>query len=99
MHMYVSHPALRPSYSREIDEWYRKAAECGEIRGRAGLALMYAKGLGVPKNPEQVAKWLPRVSMPSKHRRLAGQTSARLVLLGAFSWALVNQLTAPLARE
>jgi len=94
-HVYASHPALRPGDNRELDEWYRVAAERGEIRGRVGLALMYAKGLGVPKDPEAVAKWLPRVSMPSKHRRLVGQGWAALVLLGAFAWALVPHFSRP----
>ena len=37
----------------EAVDWYRKAAAQGNAAGEYGLGEMYAKGEGVPKDPEQ----------------------------------------------
>ena len=37
--------------------WYRKAAEQGDARAQSNLGLMYANGVGIPKDYVEAARW------------------------------------------
>jgi TPR repeat protein len=38
-------------------EWYRKAAEKGDVAGQLRMAALYRDGKGVPRDMEQAAEW------------------------------------------
>ncbi len=49
---------------KEAAQWFRKAAELGDIRAQYRLGQMYQFGYGVEQNNEEAAKW---------YRKAAGQ--------------------------
>ena len=42
--------------------WYKKAAEKGSIDAATDIALLYANGKGVPRNPETAVQWFRRAA-------------------------------------
>ena len=42
----------------ESSKWYLKAAEQGNVEAQTVMAVRYALGQGVEKNPEEAARWL-----------------------------------------
>lgn len=42
---------------RQAGEWYRKAAEQGNVAGQVGLADLYRNGQGLPRDMSQAAGW------------------------------------------
>ncbi len=49
---------------KEAAQWFRKAAELGDVRAQYRIGQMYQYGLGVEQNNEEAAKW---------YRKAAGQ--------------------------
>lgn len=45
-------------YEKDAVEWYRKAAEQGNLAGEYGLGRMYASGEGIEKDNEKALYWL-----------------------------------------
>ena len=43
-------------------EWYKKAARQGSLDAATNIALMYADGKGVPKDPQQAAIWFRKAA-------------------------------------
>jgi uncharacterized protein len=41
----------------EALEWYKKAAQQGSLDAATNIALMYADGIGIPKDPAQAMPW------------------------------------------
>jgi TPR repeat protein len=54
--MYENGWAVKQDYT-EAARWYRKAAERGYGGAQNHLALLYAQGLGVPKDLVEAEKW------------------------------------------
>ena len=52
----------------EALNWYKKAAEKGSIDAATDIALLYANGKGVPRDPEQAVHWF-RLNPRSSYRR------------------------------
>jgi len=50
-----------PDYEA-IANWYKKAAEQGHLNAQMGLADMYEKGRGVPKNEEKALFWYSKAA-------------------------------------
>jgi len=46
----------------EAVNWYKKAAEKGSIDAATDIALLYANGKGVPRDPEQAVHWFRRAA-------------------------------------
>lgn len=42
--------------------WYQKAVQQGSLDAATNIALMYAGGIGVPKDPAQAASWFRRAA-------------------------------------
>lgn len=42
--------------------WYKKAAQQGSIDAATDIALLYANGKGVPRDPEQAVQWFRRAA-------------------------------------
>jgi TPR repeat protein len=40
--------------------WARRSAEAGNAAGEATLGILYAKGLGVPRDVREGVKWLAK---------------------------------------
>jgi TPR repeat protein len=51
----------RPSLAEALN-WYRRAAQQGSIDAATDIALLYANGKGVPRNPEQAVVWFRRAA-------------------------------------
>ena len=43
-------------------EWYRKAADQGNMYGEFNIGLLYEFGYGVTKNLDEAAKWYRRAA-------------------------------------
>lgn len=41
----------------EALDWYKKAIQLGSIAAATSIGLMYAEGIGIPKDPAQAATW------------------------------------------
>ncbi len=41
-------------------EWFKKAAEAGEVEGQFQIGVFYARGYGVQKNLEKARYWLEK---------------------------------------
>jgi uncharacterized protein len=52
---------LQPVPAEALD-WYQKAAQNGSLDAATNIALMYAGGIGVPKDPAQAAAWFRRAA-------------------------------------
>lgn len=46
----------------EAFDWYQKAVQQGSLDAATNIALMYAGGIGVPKDPAQAASWFRRAA-------------------------------------
>ncbi|HTR26948.1 MAG TPA: AMIN domain-containing protein [Terriglobales bacterium] len=53
----LDHPS-----STEALNWYKKAAQQGSIDAATDIALLYANGKGVPRDPEQAVQWFQRAA-------------------------------------
>ena len=51
----------RPAPAEALD-WYQKAVQQGSLDAATNIALMYAGGIGVPKDPAQAASWFRRAA-------------------------------------
>lgn len=51
----------KPAPDEAID-WYMKAAKQGSLDAATNLALMYADGVGIPKDPGQAVRWFRRAA-------------------------------------
>jgi TPR repeat protein len=51
--------------------WYTRSANQGNVDSMIGLAVMFGKGEGVPRDPEAAYLWLAtaRLMPPARHRR------------------------------
>ena len=50
----VNHGAPAPA---EAIDWYKKAIQLGSVDAATSIGLMYAAGMGIPKDPAEAAKW------------------------------------------
>jgi TPR repeat protein len=67
---------LKPDYAKAA-EWYRKAAEAGNLFSMLSLGDMYQSGRGVEKDPAQAVGWYRRAAN-------AGYTQAMIALGRAY---------------
>lgn len=51
-----------PQNHQEAAQWYRKAAEQGDIDAQYNIAQMSYKGDGIQKNYEEAAKWYRKIA-------------------------------------
>ena len=49
-------------------EWYRKAADQGNMYGEFNIGLLYEFGYGVTKNLDEAAKWYRRAANQGMER-------------------------------
>lgn len=49
-----------PQDNAQAAQWFRKAAEQGEVKAQGMLGVMYYTGKGVPQNMAIAKKWLSR---------------------------------------
>ena len=63
--MYFNGENVPQDYA-EAAKWYRKAAERGHAKSQFGLALMYEKGWGVPKDDVQAHTWSNLAALTGK---------------------------------
>lgn len=63
--MYEKGKGVRQDYSAAF-EWYKKAAEAGNLSAMKNLALMYEKGRGVERNALEAEKWREKAKNSQK---------------------------------
>ena len=54
--MYVKGQGVKQDYQEAVN-WYRLAAEQGEVNAQSALGLMYNKGEGISKDDQEAIKW------------------------------------------
>ncbi len=54
--MYHNGQGVRQDYAEE-GNWYRKAAEQGNVKAQVNLGVMYHNGIGVPQDYAEAARW------------------------------------------
>jgi uncharacterized protein len=55
--MYIQGQGV-PKDSREAANWFRRAAEQGQVEAQYNVGLMYGAGMGVPQDYVQEHMWL-----------------------------------------
>ncbi len=55
-------PSERPKDPVQAARWMRRAAEAGDPESMSGLAMMYAQGVGVPKDEAEAKRWADKAA-------------------------------------